>query len=250
MKPKDKKTGSISGAQSLGFIVSVALFMPLRSQAAQEMQIPAFSCRNGLFAVHAEHHFQRAKVSATAKTYFYEDIENCPQKPTCKTKSYLIQNDPILINQIKGEWVCAWYAGKERETVGWLKRKQISLLSEKAPPQLSDWAGHWVSPQADLKIKQNPDKKSLFLEGQAFWYGAIVNGEKVIHVGSIGSERIEPQQRFLKYSEGEDAWDCKVKFTLLPPFLIVDDNLHCGGQNVSFRGIYQKQKTAYQNKVR
>ena len=39
---------------------------------------------------------------------------------------------------------------------------------------------------------------------------------------------------------GNDAGECRVTLTLLPPFMLAADNHNCGGMNVSFTGVYQK----------
>jgi hypothetical protein len=37
-----------------------------------------------------------------------------------------------------------------------------------------------------------------------------------------------------------DEFDCSLAMHLAGKFLVVGDNLHCGGANVSFSGVYQK----------
>lgn len=41
--------------------------------------------------------------------------------------------------------------------------------------------------------------------------------------------------------EAGNATDCKVWLRRLGPWLVVDDNLACGGMNVTFRGVYRRQ---------
>lgn len=36
-------------------------------------------------------------------------------------------------------------------------------------------------------------------------------------------------------------FDCKVWMRRVGPWLVVDDNLACGGLNVSFRGVYRRE---------
>ena len=45
-----------------------------------------------------------------------------------------------------------------------------------------------------------------------------------------------------KYSDGEDQYDCKATIRLIGIYLVVADNMHCGGANVSFSGVYRKVK--------
>ena len=44
----------------------------------------------------------------------------------------------------------------------------------------------------------------------------------------------------MKFGDGTDELDCQVTMQLVCKFLVVGDNLHCGGANVSFSGVYQK----------
>ncbi|MCC8971908.1 hypothetical protein [Bradyrhizobium brasilense] len=44
----------------------------------------------------------------------------------------------------------------------------------------------------------------------------------------------------MKFGDGTDELDCQVTMQLVGKFLVVGDNLHCGGTNVSFSGVYQK----------
>jgi hypothetical protein len=44
----------------------------------------------------------------------------------------------------------------------------------------------------------------------------------------------------MKFGDGSDENDCQVTLQLVGKRLVVGDNLHCGGANVSFSGVYQK----------
>jgi hypothetical protein len=38
-----------------------------------------------------------------------------------------------------------------------------------------------------------------------------------------------------------DEYECKVSIRKVGKYLVVADNMQCGGANVSFSGVYQKQ---------
>lgn len=218
---------------------------------ANPADIPAYSCRNGLFAMHADHHFQLGQIQGKERAYFFRDTEGCPTGKSCQTASYVIPGDRVIINQIQSDWACVWYQGKKSETVGWVPRQQIKLNPPAKVPALKEWIGHWVfSESADILIKPAANKQALALDGQAFWLGLVVNGERVIHMGALGTPEILPVKDRVHYSSGDDEFSCKAELLLLPPYLIADDNGNCGGQNVTFRGVYTRSNLPFKNTVR
>jgi hypothetical protein len=50
-----------------------------------------------------------------------------------------------------------------------------------------------------------------------------------------------PDGNVLKIGENDtDEFACKVTMRLIDEFLVVIDNLKCGGANVSFSGVYRR----------
>ncbi len=45
----------------------------------------------------------------------------------------------------------------------------------------------------------------------------------------------------LPFSAG-DPGDCRLRLTLLPPYLLSEDNHACGGMNVTFTNLYRRTK--------
>ena len=46
----------------------------------------------------------------------------------------------------------------------------------------------------------------------------------------------------LPFTAGEPG-DCRIRLRLLPPFLLAEDNMNCGGMNVSFTTVYRRTKS-------
>jgi hypothetical protein len=44
----------------------------------------------------------------------------------------------------------------------------------------------------------------------------------------------------MKFGDGADELDCQVTMQLVGKLLVVGENLHCGGANVSFSGVYPR----------
>ncbi|MFZ6731576.1 hypothetical protein ACO0LG_06620 [Undibacterium sp. Ji42W] len=180
------------------------------------------------------------KVDPEQKLYFYKDEKSCPEKgDACKSKAYVLAGDELISNQRRGDWVCAWYPGAKRETVGWVRvdrlQNKISLAeASKAKPE--EWLGNWAYYKyAELNIKKKG--KLLGYEGNAVWDDGGGNN----HVGSIsGTMTPQANKAFLKEGTAENA--CKLELSLLGSYLVVKDNNVCGGLNVSFSGVYRKAK--------
>ena len=75
----------------------------------------------------------------------------------------------------------------------------------------------------------------LRVNGQAYWFGAVVKGERVVHEGAVEGEARTNENR-LHITEG----GCEVDLSLIGNFLNVQDNRECGGMNVTFAGVWQK----------
>lgn len=234
------------------FLTAILISLLMASDAAlAKDKIDHYSCRNGLFAEQTGHHFQLGQIKQPARAYFFKDEAGCPDGKNCQTKAYVIPGDQVIINQILGDWACVWYQGKANETVGWMPSKQIALKAPAKPPERKAWLGHWSYADTNsIMIKTAAQDHALSVDGQAFWYGLVVNGERVVHIGGLGGPELVPQKDHLFYSAGENDFDCKAVMQLLLPFLIVDDNGNCGGQNVNFRGVYTRSIKPFKNRIR
>ena len=125
------------------------------------------------------------------------------------------------------------------------------FLAAAAPPPLkiTDWAGKWPrASEAEIEISLKDGK--LAISGEAA-YGARdparVNSGGV-NPGSIDGEAA-PKGNVIALGEGYDGAaapssldqsDCKVRLRLFGRYLVAEDNLACGGHNVSFTGVYVK----------
>ena len=96
-------------------------------------------------------------------------------------------------------------------------------------------AGHYVSVGGEAEITVSViDRTRIRVDGLATWHGTgdmvntgDLNGEATINGGVA------------HYSNG----DCAAELTFGPARLTVEDNLKCGGLNVSFTGAYALERT-------
>ena len=189
---------------------------------------------------HSKLALNSVKADAEQKLYFYKDEKSCPEKgDACRTKAYVLTGDELISNQRRGDWVCAWYPGAKRETVGWVRADSLQIktsLTEAAAAKPEAWQGKWTYyKHAGLNIKKKG--KSLGYDGKAEWDGGSGN----VNVGDI-SGMMTPQANKALLDEGTEDSACKLELSLLGSYLVAKDNNQCGGLNVSFRGVYRRAK--------
>ncbi|MCD9187591.1 MAG: hypothetical protein LUM44_14320 [Pyrinomonadaceae bacterium] len=196
-------------------------------------------CRNGAFPRESEsYEIAKIKGNKGEKVYFYNDFEeDCPNNEKCREKSYIIPNDEVIVSRRYGNWICAWYQPKKgSETVGWIRADKVEFI--KIKQSFNDIFGSWYFYDNDIEIKKDVKTNGFKVTGNAFWKGLGDN----VHTGELDHEG-RMSDGILKLGEDEtDEYACRVSIILLGKFLIVSDNLNCGGANVSFSGVYQKNK--------
>lgn len=200
---------------------------------------PANWCRNGPFAADAgQFRLARVRGERGARAHFYGDDDDCPA-PTekCRQKAYVVPGDELLVSRAYGEWLCSWYQpARGRETVGWIRARQLSLTEPDANPPLAAWLGSWDYYDNSLRLARGGRTGALRVAGDATWVGATPGN---VHVGEVSGEAA-PSGNLLRL--GEDPEDCLVTLRLVGPYLVAHDNNRCGGLNVTFTGVYRKKK--------
>ncbi len=214
-------------------VIGLLLVFPAANQAQLEGN-PENFCRNGAFP-RESNDFRLAKVIApkNEKVYFHKDERNCPNDADCQDKSYLIAGDTAIVSRTFGEYACAWFEPKKgSETVGWIKTDKLNIYQPNQNPRFDEWLGDWEDVSSSIRIKPALNQKNqLSVKGYATW-GAGNN----IHTGEIDSSAA-PVNNVLSLKED---YGCAAVLRLVGEFLVVSDNLGCGGVNVSFSGVYKK----------
>lgn len=213
------------------FILTLPVFAQLDGN-------PENLCRNGFFPRESSaYKLANVKGAKNEKLYFYDDVRDCPNDKNCRTKSYVIPNDEVIVSRNFGTWACSWYQPKKgAETVGWLALDKLEFKETNPNPAQNDWLGAWNYAGNSIEIGKSETADLLTITGNAFWKGLGDN----IHVGEL-DDSAKPAGSELKIGESETGEDdCKVTMRLLGRYLVVSDNLRCGGVNVTFSGVYQK----------
>ena len=220
-------------------VLGLWLIIPL-STFAQISGNPENWCRGGFFTRDSDQ-FSVAKVKGGrhVRAYFYnDDNENCPGSATCRRKAFVVGGDELIVNRAYQGYSCAWYTPKTGQpTVGWIKTSDLVFPAIKYDFSLRAWLGEWTYGENDIDLTDNKLAGFLNVNGTAIWKGIGDN----VHVGELDG-RYEPVNGIIRYSDGDDEYDCKATLRLLGSYLIVADNTRCGGVNVSFSGIYTRKR--------
>jgi len=141
-----------------------------------------------------------------------------------------------------GEFICADYNSAERRPRRLAARGRAGASECFDNP--ADWSGDWKRVEAEIKITNSGG--SLRAEGNAT-FGALdpsrvkrgavnlgdFSGPLVLQGGqaTFSDKDIDPKK--------PDDFGCRLRMARAADFLFVQDNMQCGGMNVSFSGLYR-----------
>lgn len=187
------------------------------------------------------------KVVSASKANFVSDRSDkagCPSpSPSCTRKAYLLQGNVVLSqgrdNEPKGFTCVSFLDKRGNETDGWLP---VSSLKPYTAP--ADWIGHWKvgGGYAQIDIKRKSPIKGDLSGSATYGQGDAMN------TGDLGADidTRKDTQAFAQDADGDVPFskatgdDCAVVMRQLGSFLLVVDDVLCGGANVTFAGIYTR----------
>jgi hypothetical protein len=220
------------------FLLVLILAVPVFAQFDGN---PENWCREGFFTRdNDEFGTARVKGSQNGKAYFYsDDEEDCPAAERCRRNSYLVGRDEVVVNgRSFNGFACVWYSPLSgRPTVGWVRERDLVVSPKLSDVTMRTWLGEWVYGDNGIEFTENKLSGYLNVTGNATWKGIKDN----VHVGEIDG-RYKPTNGWIDYSDGDAEHDCRMRMRLIGDYLIVADNLKCGGVNVTFSGVYTKRK--------
>ncbi len=176
-----------------------------------------------------------------------EKTRDCPSAAApCRERAFLVPGDEVLVDEVEGDFACvSFVSNRVAETGGWIPRDAIETLPVQPVPRPQDWPGTWKRIEATIKLKLRDGKVEA--EGEAVWGSRdpvrVRNG--AVHSGGFDGTAA-PEGNRLAFGEGysvkdfpdRNKSDCQVLLRHFGRYLVVEDNQHCGGANVSFSGIY------------
>ena len=182
-----------------------------------------------------------AVVIGTGRAYFHNSADLCPKSQAyCLARSYVIAGDRVLTSASQDGYTCVSMPGNDTTTTGWIETKRLSQQPIVSSPPLSAWEGVWLS-EGISTIRIGHDKDGLQASGVDRWKSGDGYGDD----GRIHAPGREHHAEFSgplrstgNHARLEDG-DCRVDFTLLDEFMIVDDDTSCE-PDTSFTGIYRR----------
>ncbi len=200
-------------------------------------------CEEALFVQNNDLSLAKVDIASENKAFFYKDLESCISSNdySCKTKAYLLDGDEVVvshrfigyISDQNMDFSCVWFSGEYGTTVAWLESSVLEPMQSVTWPE--DWLGHWQYNDNDIYLNKSHFSDDLILEALAIWK----NANNSIHFGELFKRLPAAENGKLLY---EDEYDCRLELSLLGDYLLASDNKQCGGANVSFDGIYKKNR--------
>lgn len=174
---------------------------------------------------------------------------SCPSASAdCRRAAFLLPGDNVLVDEIEGGFACATFvSARGVETSGWLPASGLEFRPSLAATAPGDWVGEWRRVEATIKLKAAGNL--LEADGEATW--GSLDPQRVargaVNMGEFsGSSRL--RGNILAFGDGysgerapdDKGGECHVRLRLYGPYILAEDNMRCGGMNVSFRGIYAR----------
>ncbi|WP_419898705.1 hypothetical protein [Roseomonas sp. USHLN139] len=240
----------------LPFLAAAALgglaLRPLPAEAQpREGQRPAARAQdNGCWGVRpGDDTFEAATVGRDSARLFFRSRPDASAEPG---RAFLTPGDVVVISRREGGFACATYLNTRRRlTSGWLPASALEPLAPPATAAPEAWQGSWYGAQAyEQEIDISVEGQGLRIGGSASWGSddpaRVERGG--VNIGSLAAEArpsgaqmgfSSDGERSRAYAEGGPD-SCRVRMQLLGPYLVVQDNLRCGGMNVTFSGLYRR----------
>ena len=226
--------------RAFGAIVSIAALLTA---------VPAAACDDLL---DFESSLTAATVRGSGRVYFHKDDADrsgCPAAgAACRTRAFVVSGDAVLVQSKEGAFTCATFADpRGRQTSGWLPS---ATLAPTMPDPNPRWVGRWRSgPEKRIDITR--ENGGIEVSGEATWGASdaqrVRNGgvnEGVFDArpkpgGADVAFTLDHKGEVSPYEAGDEN-DCRLRLSRRGPYLLVYDNVRCGGANVTFSGIYRR----------
>jgi hypothetical protein len=167
----------------------------------------------------------------------------CPSMAAdCQEKAYLVPGDLVVLGVAKGDFVCVNYETAKGGRGGWLPASAIEPAPAVTDPM--SWTGKWKRIEADISIEIAGG--GLKAEGSASFgsldpdrvkRGAVNSGEFAGPLRVKGGEATFTDK---DADPKEPDASCRLRMARAGEVLFVQDNMQCGGFNVSFSGLYRR----------
>lgn len=198
---------------------------------------------------------QIAQIKSSAgRAHFYDAACDAGAKglEACRRKAYVQPGDVVLIGDIHDTTACATFVDKKgRATSGIIKASTVEPVRGADQSTRRAFVGRWVREEAEISVTAKGP--ALAFKGEAT-YGSkdpqrvargAVNSGNIDFTADPASNRLSvglsgPDGATAVAKDKVAATDCQLDMIVLGPYLVVKDNMQCGGMNVSFTGVYRR----------
>src|SRR5690242_7353642 len=183
--------------------------------------------------------FRVTAKSPNERVYFFSRKIACTSGSSCpaRMKSYLVDGDVVFGGPADKKFRCVYYGSSKGTIVaGFIAADQLAPFAEDDELTQDFLVGTWSHNGNPKIIITAAEKNQVGAEGEAWWPRPRI---APYHEGSF-SAVATPAGKEITFRDGNDADSCKVDVLRRGPYLVAQDNDHCGGVNVRFSGILMK----------
>ncbi|WP_234730994.1 hypothetical protein [Acidocella facilis] len=181
------------------------------------------------------------KIVGNGAAFFEEGGSQCASSsaPVCRksNKLHLLPGDTVVVMATIPGYLCVQYANlpqqKYYEYYGWVPARRVKIYDpSKMKVSLDSWLGTWRNGSTTIVLSRQG--RRLLVYGDA--------AKQVLATTNFGQikDRSIPVGNTLDVGEGDPKFNCYAKFLKIRNMLFAVDNYGCGGQDVTFTGIYAR----------
>lgn len=173
----------------------------------------------------------------------------CPSdSASCIQEAYLVPGDRVIVSAGSGTLACVTYISpKGPSKMGLLPAPRLDFETNFfAKLDSKEMLGTWSSDASEVSLSKG-DSGFITIDGDATRGPPSYNSGSIFGPAFISSEGMTAGYEEEHYDGEKAASDpaelsggCRVRIRSLTHYLVIDDNDRCGGQGVTFSGVYIK----------
>lgn len=192
----------------------------------------------------SSHKLDLAHPERTSTLRFLDEIGTCAavENKACGSISHVLsEEDIVLLGQEYLGYRCVYSFGTKGSVAGWVSADEVAILTRVRITSLDKkWAGKWLQIGGDDTLAVNSAGNKLHGKGEAYWPLADPPEDQFPGGPNLGAFEATalPLSNSVVFVDPDDQ--CSVRMTLVGDAMVVADNHQCGGMNVTFDGVYQR----------
>jgi len=212
------------------------------TQSAQDQQ--KYDC--GDWNTFSSHKLELARPEKATSIRFFDEIGTCAAAggKACESVSHAIaKEDSVLLGQAYGGYRCVYSFGTQGSVGGWITADEATTLNRVPIASLDKrWDGKWAEIGGDDTVTLASTGNKLHGKGEAYWPLADPPEDQFPGGPNLGAFEATalPTSGTVVFAYADDQ--CSVRMTIVGDVLVVADNHQCGGMNVTFDGVYQRER--------